>query len=167
MDIWAQSYITLHPLLGEVDYGLVKFILVEMCQFSGRHFTNVIRSGSAHSVAYIVANKYLSIDVGQSASVMLSVEVGHQLSFLRFLERDGFETEVCFGWVQASDQVCRPLDFRRCYGTERMDRNLLGWCCHWSIRNLFCRHDGAAFTRFYGRIIMQYLLCVGRKDNLG
>lgn len=30
MDVWAQSYITLHPLLGQVDYGLVKFILVVM-----------------------------------------------------------------------------------------------------------------------------------------
>ena len=28
MDIWTQSYIALYPLLGKVDYGLVKFILI-------------------------------------------------------------------------------------------------------------------------------------------
>ena len=88
---------------------------------------------------------------------MLSVEVGHQLSLLRLLESDGFETQVCFGWVQASDQVCGPLDFRRRYGTEWMGRDLFGWCCHWAIGYLFCRHDGDAFHRegSMGQDIMQ------------
>lgn len=27
MDIWAQSHIALYPLLRQVDYGFVKFIL--------------------------------------------------------------------------------------------------------------------------------------------
>lgn len=77
---------------------------------------------------------------------MLSIKVGDQLSFLRFLESDGFEKEVCLGWVQASNQVCRLSDFRRGYRTERMGRTLLGCCSHWGIRYLFCRHDGNAFT---------------------
>ena len=82
----------------------------------------------------------------QSASVMLGVKVGHQLSFLGFLESDSLETEVCFGWVQASDEVCRLFDFGRCYRTERMGRDLLDWCSHWGIRFLVCIHGGNAFT---------------------
>ena len=35
MDVWAQSYITLYPLLGQVDYGLVKFILAVMLSAIG------------------------------------------------------------------------------------------------------------------------------------
>lgn len=64
---------------------------------------------------------------------MLSVKVWDQLSFLRFLEGDGFEKEVCLGWVQAPNQVCRLIDFRGGYRTERMDRILLGWCNLWEI----------------------------------
>ena len=30
MDIWAQSYIALHPLAGQVDNGFVKFILAKV-----------------------------------------------------------------------------------------------------------------------------------------
>ena len=95
---------------------------------------------------YIVASKCLSINVWQSTSVMLSVKVGHQLSFLGLLKSDSLETEVCFGWVQASDEVCRLFDFCRCYWTERMGRDMLDWCGHWGIRFLVCRHGGSALT---------------------
>lgn len=102
MDVWAQSYIALYPLLGQVDYGFVKFILMW-----GWSVVKIIQdmcmSGSAHSIVQIVANKSLSIDVWSSASAMLGVKVRDQLSFLRFLESDNFETEVRLGRVQASD----------------------------------------------------------------
>ena len=76
---------------------------------------------------------------------MFSIKVGQQLSLLRFLESDGLEKEICFGWVQASNQVGRLFDFRCRYRTKRMGRNLLGWASSWGIRDCFCRHDGNVF----------------------
>ena len=42
---------------------------------------------------------------------MLGIKVGHQLSFFGFLESDSLETKVCFGRIQASDEVCRLFNF--------------------------------------------------------
>ena len=100
-------------------------------------------SGSAHSIADIIIHKRLSVDTWQSCSAMLSIEIGDQLSFVRFLKSDGFETKLRPGWVQALDQVCRLLDFRSGYWAERVGRNLLDWSCHCGIRyHLICGHDG-------------------------
>ena len=64
---------------------------------------------------------------------MLSVQIGYQKRFVRFLESDGFETEVCLGWVEASDEVCGLCDFGRSYWAERMGSNVLEWCGHWRV----------------------------------